>query len=436
MKIESLHRNLPSTRKVEITDAIQLFLRANADQQMRHVIHFNDTIDFDLLKFAVRLSIYQEPIFSYYYCEEKNKAFWKKKDDINIDEVVQLIQIKDSIEDEFNKFMTKLISPFDFPLVNIRVFRNANKDILCVNMNHTPTDGVGLKEFVRIISYNYNKLIENPDFIPTANIQGNRSINQITKRFNCLEKFNFLKNGMQKPPMKQTWSFDWGEDNENKKNDFALISINTETFDIIKSYGKKHNATINDIVIAAFSRAFVKTNSINSSASKSIVVPVNLRKYLDKPSKTAICSLTGSMILRLGDDIGETFDDTLQKVVNASNYNKKNNTEMNMLIPFVFFSKITPYDKLKETTMNRKMPFIPLITNIGVISPDDINFNNTPISNSYITGVVSYNNYFSMAFSSFNKVITFSIGFCGNEKQKKKIQMFLLDFKTELESIK
>ncbi len=60
MKIENLHKVLPEKLAVEVCDTIQFFLRSNADQQMRFVIHFSQQLDFNLLRKAARLSIYQE----------------------------------------------------------------------------------------------------------------------------------------------------------------------------------------------------------------------------------------------------------------------------------------------------------------------------------------------------------------------------------------
>jgi len=108
---------------------------------------------------------------------------------------------------------------------------------------------------------------------------------------------------------------------------------------------------------------------------------------------------------------------------------------MNMLSPFLILSKLMGYVKLKEQMMQRKMPPIPLFTNIGKIDPNDINFNNIAVNYAYMTGVVSYGDYFTMGCSTFNNEITFSIGFSGNDLQLQKANNFLHDLKTELENI-
>lgn len=436
MKIEELHKSLPNQLPVEITDAIQFFLRSNADQQMRFVIHLEKQININILQKAVRLTIYQEPIFSYTYKEDKNLAYWQKQSDIEISSLVDLVESADNPDIEIDKFLTTSTSPFEFPLVKVRVIRYDKKDILCINMNHTPTDGAGLKEFTKILANNYNKLIENPDYVCQANTNGDRSIKQITDNFSVRQKFKFIKLGFKRPPKRIPWSFDWEKTENDNKKQFALVKIPSETFNTIKTFGKNNKATVNDIVITAFIRSFVKTNQNKPSVSKPLIVPVNLRKYLKPGHKSAICSLTGSMIINMGNEIGGSFEETLKKVVEETAFKKSTNAEMNMLFPFIVMNKLMPYVKLKEKIMNRKMPPIPLLTNIGIIDPTDINFNNIPVENSYVTGVVSYGNYFTMGYSTFNKEMTFSIGFCGSDLQKQKVNTFLNEFKSELERIK
>jgi len=142
------------------------------------------------------------------------------------------------------------------------------------------------------------------------------------------------------------------------------------------------------------------------------------------------------MIVNVGNEIGTSFIETLNKVVKETNHKKQIHAEMFMLMPFLVLAKLMHYKKLKEQTMQRKMPPIPLVTNVGVIEPNDINFNNIPIEQSYITGVISNEDYFTMGYSTFKKEMTFSIGFKGGDLQLQKANNFLIALKTELENIK
>ena len=124
------------------------------------------------------------------------------------------------------------------------------------------------------------------------------------------------------------------------------------------------------------------------------------------------------------------------KVRDEMNKKKEAHAEMNRISQISILSKFIPYNKLKEQLMNLKMPPIPLVTNIGIINKADINFNNITVEDAYVTGAISFEDYFSMGYSTFQKIITFSIGFLGGEIQEQKVKDFLNAFKVELESIR
>ena len=434
MKIETLHKALPERLAVEVSDTLQYFLRSNADQQMRFIIHLSQQLDINILKKAVMLTIYQEPIFSYTYKEENNTAYWQKQNEIDSSLLLDLVETTD-VNSEVTKFITLTVSPFDFPLVRLRVIRSKHKDILCINMNHTPTDGTGLKTFANILSDNYNQLLENPDYLCQTNFKGDRSVKQVTRNFSFFQKFQFTRRGFKRPKNGPSWSFDWGKKGNDDRNQFSTVNIPAGNFNKIKAFGKLHNATVNDIVLAAFIRVFVKFGLDNEKVSKPIIVPVDLRKYMKPGHNTAICSLTGSMIVNAGNEIGSSFTETLHKVAGETCFKKKMHAEMNMLSLLIALSKFMPYTKFKEQIMHTKTAPIPLVTNIGIIKPEEINFNDIPVEYAYVTGVVSHGDYFCMGYSTFNSEMTFSVGFKGNELQLEKVKDFLNDFKTELENI-
>ncbi len=435
MNIENLHKDLPKTLPAEISDKVQFFLRTNADQQMRFVIHLGQQVKFEVLRKALLVAIYAEPIFSYFYKEETNKAYWQKQEKIDASLLVDLIEPNDDLESEVNRFLTLEISPFDFPLVRARVIRNGQKDIICINMNHTPTDGSGLKKFVQLMASIYTNLISNPEYIPESNLNGDRNIKQVTKYFSLFQKIRFAKQGFKSPKRNPSWSFGWNKPDADNQKHFIISIITPDTFDKIKAFGKLSNATINDVVLAAFIRTFVTTNQKNENAAKPVIVPMDLRKYIKPTHNTAICSLTSSLICNIGSEVGESFNDTLVKVRDEMNFKKQVHAEMNMLAPSLVLSRFIPYKKLKARFMDRKMAPIPLVTNVGIIDPSDLKFDGIPVEHSFITGAICFGDFFCMGYSTFQKETTFSIGFTGGDIQYQKVKDFLSAFKTELENI-
>jgi NRPS condensation-like uncharacterized protein len=435
MNIEELQKSIPAEIPSEISDQIQFFLRSYADQQMRYVIYFCERVNFEVLKKAFWFTICSEPVFSCFYKEESKTAFWKKHDDRENDLLVDLIEVTGDPESKINEFLTGEIQPFSFPIVKAKVFRSVDKDFLCINMNHTPTDGAGLKEFVKLVASNYSSLISDPDYELKPGNRGDRSLRQVTDNFSLLQKLRFTREGFRSPKRGLTWSFDWSKTKENNQRHIIRTKISNSTFVKIKTFGRLHNATINDMILTSFIRSFIGTNSRNKIAFKPVIIPVDLRKYIKQPGNSAICSLTGSLICNIGRETGITFTETLIKVRDEMNKKKEEHAEMNRIMQIVLLSKLMSYSKLKKALMNVKMPPIPLITNVGIINPEEINFNGIAVENAFVTGAISLDDNFCMAYSTFQKEITFSIGFTGSENQVLKVNDFLKAFKSELESI-
>jgi len=436
MNIEDLHKELPAVMHAEISDQIQFFLRTYADQQMRFVISLEQQINFEILKKAMRLTIYAEPVFSYFYKEDTKSAYWQKQEDIDTEQLIDLVEAKSGSENEINNFLTLEIPPFSFPIVKARVIRNGQKDILCINMNHTPTDGAGLKEFAKQLASIYTNLITNREFKVNPEFNGVRSLKQVTDHFTFFQKLKFAREGFRSPKRGFTWSFDWTRTGKETRKFITSIKIGSDSFDRIKAYSKLNNVTINDIVLAAFIRSFEPTNMTNHYAAKPVIVPVDLRKYVKPETRSSICSLTGSLICNIGRVAGISFKDTLMKVRDEMIKKKEAHAEMNRISQISILSKFIPYNKLKEQLMNLKMPPIPLVTNIGIINRADVNFGNIKVEDAFVTGAISFEDYFSMGFSTFQNVITFSIGYSGGDEQEQKVKDFLNALKTELERIR
>ena len=435
MNIEDLHKKLPDRIPAEVSDQIQFFLRSYADQQMRFVVYFGQQINFGILKKAMRLAIVAEPVFSCYYKEEAKTSWWQKQEDIDPSLLIDMVEVSEDTDNAVNEFLTLEISPFIFPIVRARVIRKNQKDILCINMNHTPTDGAGLKEFLKMLALMYTSLIINPEFKVTPDINGDRSLKQVTDHFSFFQKLKFAREGFRSPKRGLTWSFDWARTTEEERKFISTMKLSSVDFDRIKAYSKLNNVTINDIVLTVFIRSFTLTDTKNYYAAKPVIIPVDLRKYIKPGTKTSICSLTGSLICNIGKIEGNTFKETLTRVREEMNKKKEVHAEMNRISQISVLSGIIPYGKLKEKLMNVKMPPIPLVTNIGIINPADINFNDIAVDDAFVTGAIAFQNNFSMGYSTFQKVMTFSIGYKGGEIQERKVNEFFGNLKSELENI-
>ena len=152
--------------------------------------------------------------------------------------LIDLVEADSDPEIEISAFLTTEIRPFSFPIVRARVIRGKQKDILCINMNHTPTDGAGLKQFTKKLALTYTNLIKNQDFEVKPNLRGDRSLKQVTDNFSFLQKIKFTHEGFRSPKRGLTWSFDWTRTNDNDLKFISTMKIDSGIFDRIKVFFK------------------------------------------------------------------------------------------------------------------------------------------------------------------------------------------------------
>ena len=84
----------------------------------------------------------------------------------------------------------------------------------------------------------------------------------------------------------------------------------------LREYGHSHNATLNDMVVAAIFRALIIEEKWDQQSHLRLNTSVDLRRwYLSGEQDEAIANLSAMEVLSLKDDIGDSFLTTLERVV-------------------------------------------------------------------------------------------------------------------------
>lgn len=300
-------------------------------------------------------------------------------------------------------------------------------------MSHCVCDGVGLKGYAYLLSAIYRNLQRNQEYIPEPNHRGNRSTSQVWKGLNLIEKAGTI---FYKPKRKNIrgvdWSFPWCQTRAVQHSYIISRSLPPARFEAIKN-GSEYQATINDVILAAFYRAFY-FSSESKGMDKPILIPIDLRRYIKEKKANALCNLASVYRIDIGKDVDPELKATLIKVLDNTEEMKKGCLILHGIPKFAFRFKICSYKKRMRSYLNEKIIFFPILTNIGKLDPEKLSYPDAKILDAYITASVFYHPTFSMAVSSYEKRLTFSIGFKGSESDKEIAEKFLDNFERELPS--
>lgn len=75
---------------------------------------------------------------------------------------------------------------------------------------------------------------------------------------------------------------------------------------------------------------------------------------------------------------------------------------------------------------------MPVLTNFGIIAKHPIRFGELEVDDAYMTTPIMYSPFFSMGASSYNSVLTLSVGFHTPDASEEEMNRFLDDMATEL----
>ena len=288
-----------------------------------------------------------------------------------------LCGVKDFVAEGTPICMLQKIDAFHAPQLKIGLFRNKERDTLCVLINHMLCDAAGFKDFLSLLSSTYTRLFLEPNYIPLSVI-GGREVNALMKSYSKTDKRRMIlyKNNKKLHGCDANFACEGNLDNPF----IAVKTISKERFQKIKTYAKAQHATINDVVLTAFIRTFYTCQG----SVISVPCTMDLRKFMPNHKANGICNLVTNVICDIGIEMGNTFGETLFKVKKAMD---KAKTDVAFLSPIAKLNlayRHLPYRAtkyiVKKVFSNPTVAF----TNIGILDPTHLTFGNTTMVSAFM----------------------------------------------------
>lgn len=136
----------------ELMDQFLFFQEDNNDHQIRGVIHFAGVLDRTCIEKAVMQSIRMIPVLGCRFVENKKRSYWERLPLDRRDAQIVTFIDTGNLKDEMTEFLSAKTDESKGPQVRVRMIRNAEKDTLCIVLNHMAFDGTGFKEYLYLVS--------------------------------------------------------------------------------------------------------------------------------------------------------------------------------------------------------------------------------------------------------------------------------------------
>jgi NRPS condensation-like uncharacterized protein len=416
--------------KAEIFDYFQYLYHTTgfSDHQLHCVIQFEGRINAAVMEAAVRRLVETVPILSRVYRNHNGNSYWEDASPVRWTDLFAVTEDPEA----FERFTCSRINEETGPQVKVCLLRSES-DSLSVLMNHMVADGAGMKQCVYLLAEVYSRLLKDPDFVPDYIIDGDRSFSGIVSGLRPAEKIRILL--FNRKDNNQGGKYRFPMSTGAEASPFILTrEILPEVYDGIRDICKQRGVTVNDVILAAYFRVLSTMLHLDGKPLH-IPIMIDMRRYLKDNRFNALSNLSSTVILRAVVRPGEDFYQTLAKVHSEMEVKKKNSLGLNTFLKldaaFAIFKSALAYRLLARFLKN---PHI-CMTNIGVLDSEKLIFEDSPVSNAYISGSIKYRPHFQLAVSSYRDKMTFSINLYGDLKDRSKLSEFLSRMDGELKAI-
>lgn len=406
----------------ELWDKMHYLFRDYNDRMVHVELNYDFRLDIDVLKTVLICFFEKAPVLHSSFKDNHIHPYWTVND-YKIEDVLTVEEVfEEELEKKVNDFLIQHIPTDAVVQMKVAVFFHGDKTTLCFVENHMCMDGGDFKYFLNAFCENYNSYIEQGKS-PINLRTGTRAYESVYEDFSATEK-RMAKNLYRNINSKDNHRFPLTPDNVRDASFIAKRKLSAETFDLIKESGKRHGATINEMLLTAYFDSLYRLANFPAGESVSISCAIDLRRHLKSTSNQGITNHTAWMQCKIP-NLGRNIFETLEYVVRSSNQFKEDKFMGLHGLPLLSFGyKILPHAASEEIIKIGYANPMLAMSNIGILDVKKLALQGNEPTDGFMSGAVKYKPYVLLSATSMRKEITFSMCVRGNEQDKRTVEKF------------
>jgi NRPS condensation-like uncharacterized protein len=375
---------------------------------------FDARLDADRLARASDLLLDAQPVLGCGMAPHPRRPYWQRLDTSSRKNFHLIFDAG-----EYENFKNSTMDVFAGPQAVICLLRAGAGDRLLLKVSHEVSDAGGVKEVAADLCGIYNRLAEQPDFVPEPNVGGSRSSRQIMKKLPWRSYPTIMLDAVREmrdvtfPLATHAIPVPACPD---KQIGFVVRHIQRERVTRLAEYGRARGATLNDMFVAAAFRAMAAAGDWDGKSQLRLTITFDLRRwYLQNGRPGGICNLSSFEFPNLGANLGKDFEETLSRVSLQLRRRKSRFPGMPRASWISFFHIMSYsrlegfFDRIMKITVKHRN-FSDAFTNMGRIVPEDITFQGQSPAAAWLLTPAAYPPLFAFGMSGFAKTITLSSG--------------------------
>ena len=305
---DGLPRRLPTV----LTDRVLIGFCRVSDMTIRVELDFPHRLDEQRLRDALALARVAEPVLGCRFVDRAVWPYWQR-----VESPPSPLAIC-ADEATWATYRATGLDGFAGPQLEAGLWRAPDGDRLLLKVGHIAADAGGTKQALGLVAGLYRTLAREPAHRPVPNLGGARGLDQVLRRVPprawwsgwrawCREIGDGLPaEGNHHVPVADAPREAW---------EVHSLDLDRDHVARLKELGRPADATLNDLLVAAFFRAQARLANWNGRSQLRISTTVDLRRYLPGRRAGGICNLSCFDYPNLGNDLGDTFAHTLSRVV-------------------------------------------------------------------------------------------------------------------------
>jgi NRPS condensation-like uncharacterized protein len=405
--VTSASRPIPSRFRVAAGDLVIYLSRFANDIVIRAVVTLAGRADEQRLRHALRLLLDAAPIAGCRYVERRWRPHFRRLETVDEAALLQVLPAYGPGDPEttLTRYLLEPFEPFDGPLLRAALIRGVAStpvsdtgasdtgvsDTLCLKAHHLFGDGAGVVEALYLLAELYAALEGDPDYAPTPNVDGDRSLRQVARQFPRGPLWR--AQGHAAPPLGSDprWALDLAPGADGPPA-FITRAQPAGRLAAVRAYAHAHSATVNDVLLAAWYRAVYRLVQPPAGTPLAVATHINLRRHLPGGRAGAIANLSQMVSTNIGVELGATLADTMALV--QAEMARVKAAPPSLALPLLL--KVLPYgwvqrlfDAVAARLAQSERPVFAgtLFNNVGALDPARLTLS-APVTNAYLTACV------------------------------------------------
>jgi NRPS condensation-like uncharacterized protein len=390
--------------RIEPLDEYMRIQEKSNDHQIRAVIVFKSHLNLDALRRSLKRSFDIIPVLGSKYVRTARNSYWDNSTVNYSGDDYFTLKNGTFSNKKLMSMLRRIPDQYSGPQLSAIVFRQTGNDILCIVVNHMVFDASGVKSYIYLLSQLYTQE-EGGRGLRTPAINPERRLSVLLKNIGLMDKLKILfqkKNidiNKEKPLLKK--------ENDEVAPRLFLRKIDNLKYKRIRSFCKKHEITVNDFMIALFSKALYDVNEYVGDEQLTLYTMIDLRQYDGNHSVSPFGNFSSMASIRLKHQEKDFFDlakeiNTKTGLMKSRRSGLKNVILLNMMHGFLsrnifeyIFSKFV--SSLNIST-----------TNLGVIDKERLHWGGCAIDDAYMITSIKNQPAVQLTFSTYNDCMTLS----------------------------